>query len=213
MSSHLVNHDKIKNMYVDNLQHDDKVKLTSSGGISVYADTSPIPTADDDDRKGWLFNKTSAGSGKFNYYIYGNTGSSHQFTLADLKSIHLSVSIDSYINNKSVPFINVYTKPTGSGDAGAFYHSRQAYSINMSNQKIVAGEHITLWALKEPELNENKRMIELETYTLNGDGLSTEEILYIAFGSDSASSVPTKILTINGGYELGEIKRNIEFVV
>lgn len=194
--------------------NDDKVKLTSAGGMAVYADSSPVPTADNDDRTGWLFTKVASDTSKFNYYIYGNTGSSHQFTLADIKCLHMVCSVDRWDNTQSVPFINVYTKPTGSGDADSWYHSRLSYSINMTNQKIIAGEHINLWAKQRPELQNDKRYVELETLTTNGDGLDTEEILYICICSDSSSLINTKILVSEAGYQLNDvIKRDIQFVV
>ena len=82
----------------------DKVKLSSSGGIAVIADSSPAPTTDDNDREGWLFSKVSA-SDKFNYYIYGNTATSHQWTMGDLKSVSMTCSVDNWSSASSVPFI------------------------------------------------------------------------------------------------------------
>ena len=109
------------------VKHNDKVKISSVGGIAVQGDSSPLPTVDGDDREGWLFTKSADDDSKFNYYIYGSTGSSHPWTLTDLKSVHMCCSIDSWANRASVPIINVYSKPTGINDAGAFYHSRKDY--------------------------------------------------------------------------------------
>ncbi len=195
------------------VKHNDKVKISSVGGIAVQADSSPSPTVDTDDREGWLFTKPASDTSKFNYYIYGSVGSSHPYTFADLKSVHLCCSVDSWANSASVPIINVYSKPTGSGDAGAFYHSRKDYAINMSNQKIIAGEHINLYAGDRPELSNDNRSIPLEILTSNGTCAGTEEILYIVVGSDSGSLMNTKILVSEAGYNLNnEIKRSIKFV-
>ena len=195
------------------VKHNDKVKISSAGGIAVQADSSPSPTVDNDDRDGWLFTKVASDASKFNYYIYGNTGSSHQFTFADLKSVHMCCSIDSWANTASVPIINVYSKPTGSGDSAAWYHSRKDYSINMSNQKINAGEHINLYIGDRPELANDNRSIPLEVLTSNGTCAGTEEILYIVVASESGSLINTKILLTEAGYNLNnEIKRNIKFI-
>lgn len=194
------------------VKHNDKVKLSSAGGLAVQADSSPSPTADEDDREGWLFKKIASDSSKFNYYIYGDSGSSHAFTFNDLKSVHMCCSVDKWDNTASVPIINVYSKPTGSGDAQAWYHSRKDYSIK-SSQKINAGEHINLYAGDRPELKNDNRNIPLETLTSNGDCAGTEEILYIVVASDSGSLMNTKILMTEAGYNLNnEIKRNIKFV-
>lgn len=193
--------------------NNDKVKLSSAGGIAVMADSSPALTVDNDDRSGWLHTK-AGGSEKFNLYIYSNIGSSHQFTLGDLKTVYMCCSVDVWNNTASVPFINIYTKPTGSGDAEVWHHSRITYSINMSNQKIIAGQHINLWCKNRPELRNENRYLELETKSTNGDGLDSEELLYVVLGSDSASVDGTKILISEGGYNLNdEIKRNIKFIV
>jgi len=196
------------------VKHNDKVKISSVGGIAVQGDSSPLPTVDGDDREGWLFTKIADDNSKFNYYIYGSTGSSHPWTLTDLKSVHMCCSIDSWANVASVPIINVYSKPTGINDAGAWYHSRKDYSINMTNQKINVGEHINLYIGNRPDLKNDNRNIVLENLTNNGDCLGTEEILFIVIGSDSGSVNGTKILVSGAGYNLGnEINRNIKMVV
>lgn len=207
---------KLSNEQIETKNHEvtynDKVKISSAGGISVQADTSPSPTVDDNDREGWLFNKVASDLSKFNYYIYGSVGSSYPFTFNDLKSVHMCASIDTYDNSASVPFINVYSKPTGSGDAGAFYHSRKDYSIK-SSQKILAGEHINLYTGDIPNLSNDNRSIPLETLTSNGTCSGTEEILYIVVGSDSGSLINTKILISEAGYNFNnEIKRSIKFI-
>ena len=208
---------KIANEIIHTKNHEvkknDKVKISSAGGVAIQADSSPAPTADLDDREGWLFKKVASDSSKFNYYIYGSTGSSHQYTLSDLKSVHFVCSVDSWANTASVPIINVYSKPTGVGDAGAFYHSRKDYAINMSNQKIIAGEHINIYTGERPELRNDNRYIPLESLTSNGDCAGTEEILYITVGSESSSLINTQILAIGAGYNLAhEIKRSIRFI-
>jgi len=191
----------------------DKIKLSSSGGVAVIADSSPVPTSDDNDREGWLFSKVSADSSKFNYYIYGNTATSYQWTLGDLKSVSMTCSIDTWSSSSSVPFIVIYSVPTGSGDAGAWYHSRRVYSINTSNQKILCGEHINLYCLAKPELKNDNRYIELETYSSEGDNLDSEVILAVSLHSDSGSANGTKILVSHAGYNLGnEINRHIKLV-
>lgn len=196
------------------IEPNDKVKLTSADGISVYADTLPVPAVDTNDRSGWLFHKVVDDATKFNYYIYGSTGSSHQFTLTDLKSAYMVGSIDKYDNTSSIPFIVVYSKPTGVGDAGVWYHSKRTYSIDMSTEKILVGEQVNLYFGTKPVLKNDNRYIELKTYSTEGDNLDTEEILAVSIHSDSASLIGTKILISDVGYNLkDEIERNIKLVV
>ena len=122
-------------------------------------------------------------------------------------------SVDTWSNSASVPFIVVYSVPTGSGDAGAWYHSKRTYSINTSNHKILCGEHINLYCMSKPELKNDNRYIELETYSSEGDNLDTEAILAVSLHSDSGSAINTKILVSHAGYNLGnEIHRHIKLV-
>ena len=115
---------KIDTLTIRNTTNNDKVKLTSGDGVALYADTLPTPQSDINDRTGWLWAKVVADATKLNYYMYGNTGSSFQFTLADFVGAFGVLSVDYYQDITSIPFIEVYSKPTGAGDAGSFYHSR-----------------------------------------------------------------------------------------
>jgi len=193
--------------------HNDKVKITSTGGFAVYADSSPAPSSDSDDRQGWLWEKVTADASKFNYYMYGATGSSHPWTLGNLKSAHITCSIDNWQSGASAPFIVVHTVLTGSGDAGSFYHSRCAYTLNSSNHKIIAGEHINLYSGNKPNFKNENRSIPLETITSTGDCNDNEVIAYISVHSDSGALTGTKILVSEMGYNLNnEIYRSIKLV-
>tara|TARA_R110002049_G_scaffold18851_1_gene71521 strand:+ start:7196 stop:7831 length:636 start_codon:yes stop_codon:yes gene_type:complete len=189
----------------------DKIKLGSAAALTVYPDET-APIVDDNDREGWLFSKVSA-TDKFNFYIYGNTATSHQWKMGDLKSVSMTCSVDTWSNSASVPYIIIYSAPTGTGDAGAWYHSKRTYSINTSNHKILCGEHINLYCMSKPELKNDNRYIELETYSSEGDNLDTEVILAVSLHSDSGSAINTKILVSHAGYNLGnEIHRHIKLV-
>jgi hypothetical protein len=193
--------------------HNDKVKLSSVGGMAVIADSSPSPAKDLDDRAGWVWEKLYSDTTKFNYYMYGATGSSHPWTLGDFKSGHMSCSIDKWDNISSCPHVVVYTAITGNGDAGSWYHSRRSYALNTSNHKIVVGEHINLYCKDKPDFKNDNRSIPLESITDTGDCLDTEVIAAISVHSDSAALINTKILVSEMGYNLGnEIRRSIKLV-
>lgn len=193
--------------------HNGFVKLTGSGA-SVYADTLPIPTADTNDREGWLFTKT-AGAEKFNYYIYGQ--GSHPITLKNLHNVFFTGAVDDYQNGSSVPFVVVYTKPTGAGDAGAWYHSRISYSLNTNHRNnIQLGEICFFKCINEPKnIPTTYRHIHLSNKQVTGDGEETEEILTISIHSDSAAANSTQILIQDGGYQTHDdrISRNIKLTV
>jgi len=176
------------------------ILLTSSSGVAVYADTQPVPTVDGNNRLGWLYKKTIANADKFNYYFYSQ--GSHPVLLGDLRSLVADVAIDNWQSSASVPFFVIYTKPTGVGDSGAWYHSRVAYAVD-SSKNILLGEHINLYCINKPKCTHNgNRDVELTTVINTGECLPTEEILTIALHSDSAAPINTQVLVSNLGYEL-----------
>lgn len=184
--------------YYKNLEPTNKVLLSSSSGIAVYADSSPTPTADNDNRDGWLHKKIATGTDKFNYYFFSE--GNNPMYVSDLLGLCANVSIDKWDNNSSAPFFNVYTKMTGSGDAGSWYKSRISYSID-NTVDICVGEHIEVWAKNQPNSYSGLRQVELKTKVVNGTGADDEEIYTICLSSDSASLIDTQILVSSLGFD------------
>jgi len=216
--SHNISHnelilEELKKFHLQQYEND-KIALSGVNGIAVIAGSAPAPTLDTiDNRDGWLFHKTATGTDKFNYYFYANTSSSYQYTLGDLKSLHFTASVDNFSDITSVPFIVVYSKMTGSGDAGAFYHSRRIFTVNINTTPIIVGEQVNFYRGNKPQLNNNNRYVDLSIELSDGDNLDTEEILYITLHSDSSAPINTKILTTHFGYNLkNEIIRNMKLV-
>ena len=168
-----------------------QVKVDSPSGMAVYADSNPPPMADMNGRDGWLFSKNSVSNGKFNYYMWAQ--GSQAITLSRVDSIAFRASIDTYTNISSVPFLTIYTKPTGVGDAGAFYHSRITYTVT-NTPLISLGESCVFYAESLPLHSEEYRDIPLHNKIVTGDGLPTEEILYVTIHSDSGAANNTQIL-------------------
>ena len=197
--------DNIKNPYTG------QIKLSSSGGMGVIADSNPQPTADGDDRSGWLFTKTSSGLGKFNYYFYSQ-GSSVK-TLGDITSLKAEVSIDNYQSaGGSLPHFAIYTKPTGSGDAGSWYHSRKEYTYS-NEEDIFLGECIEIYGEEKPYNLTLKRQVKFNNITNTGECLDNEEILYITLQSNSGAPIDTKILVQSMGVEFGSSVSNFKLIV
>jgi hypothetical protein len=100
---------------------------------SVYADASPpvpIPVIRYG-YQGWYYTNASSWvnsapsvRNKINWYLPPN--SVDATTVGDLRYIRLNLHIFSRV---SVPFLTVYTKATGSGDAGGWYKSKRTYVI------------------------------------------------------------------------------------
>lgn len=192
--------------------HHGKVKIGTASGLTV-AGGEQAPIADPDEREGWLFIKALADTAKFNYFFYGEGNTA--ITLADLTSIYSNVTIDNYQGATSIPFFVVYTKMTGVGDAGAWYHSKIVYSLT-PNEKIFLGEEVQLYTGSKPNNNTHIRHVECNVRTVTGDGNSDEEIYTITIHSDSGSPAATQILVSSVGYDLytgkDKISKNILLV-
>ena len=182
-----------QNRNVDN----GSVSLASPSGVAVYADTLPVPIEDTvGNRRGWLWTK-AAGVEKLNYYFYAE--GSMPVTLAHLRGLTARVSIDNYQGTTSNPFFTIYTKPTGVGDAGAWYHSRITHHIP-STTPIMIGEEVQLYTADKP-LNHDSinRLIHCNQTTTAGDALPSEEILTVAIHTESTAPAATQILVSQVG--------------
>lgn len=182
-----------------------QVKLTSNAGIAVYADTLPVPTADLNGRDGWLYKKT-AGAEKFNYYVWSQ--GSKPLRLRDLRSVYMIASVDTYTDAASVPFVVIYTKPTGVGDQQPWYHSKITHSFHSQSSEIMLGERVQFYTHELlPSDDYGVRRISLPIETKTGEALPSEEILYITLHSDSGSAANTQILISDCGIETNHQQR------
>ena len=179
-----------------------QVKIgTTEAGVVQGGEGAGMIAADPNDRLGWLFTKDIAGTGKFNYWYYGE--GNQALTLEDLTNLNAIITVDTYTTTGSLPFFNVYTKSQGSGDAGAPafpYHSKITYGLT-AGQHIVLGESIQGWAGTTKPINHpGKRFVEFNTKTVEGTALPAEEIWFITFHTDSSAPLGTQILTQEIGY-------------
>ncbi len=182
-----------------------EVKRSSTEGTMVIAGTLPVPTADTNGRDGWLYKKTS-GAEKFNYYLWSQ--GSKALRLKDLRSVYMVASVDTYTDVTSVPFVVIYTKPTGVGDFDTWYHSRIAYTIHDQSTNIMLGEKVQFYTHQVlPTDNYGFRQISLPIEIKDGDALADEEILYITLHSDSSAPNNTTILVSDFGLETNHTER------
>ena len=165
-----------------------KVKSTSAGALVVIGGEAP-PVADTNDRVGWGFKKNaeSAANLKINWYYWN--GTYEKVSLKHMKSLYILGSIDTWTATANESFfINVYTKMTGSGDAGAWYHSKHSYAINLNNQTVQAGERCIFHSLEEPNLKfDGARHVYMGIRIDDGLFDPESEILVIAAHTDSAA--------------------------
>ena len=165
-----------------------QAKLGTTGATAIIGGEAP-PIADLNDRPGWVFFKDGASAAdlKINWYYYN--GTYENVSLKHMKSLFILGSIDTWTNvENEMFFINVYTKMTGSGDAGAWYHSKHTYAINRVNQTVQQGERCIFHALEKPKLTfDGARHVAFERRIDDGVYDPESEILTISVHTDSAA--------------------------
>ena len=186
-----------------------QVYLNSASGTAIKADSTCTIQEDIDYKNGWYIINDTAGT-KFNIYV-GN-GAEEKFTLADINSVYFKAHLNRYTGVASVPFMQIYTKPTGVNDAGAFFHSRINYVFNQ-NEIIGIGEEIVFFGGQAPSKKFSQRSIELTDAQILGENNTTEEILFIVCASSSNAGVNELNVNLTDiGFEYGNITRNYELL-
>ena len=177
--------------------HNNKINVSSAGGIAVYADSLPVPVADPNGRSGWYYAKT-AGAEKFNYYLYAQ--GNRALRLKDVKEYFFVGSVDTYVDSASTPFIVIYTKPLGAGDAGAWYRTKITYSLNVNTAMVQLGVRSQFSTLASTNTKFPYSQNHLNVVGVDGPNDPTEEIYTMSVHSDSGADNTTKILIANFGY-------------
>lgn len=171
----------------------------------VYADARPA-IQDAAHREGWYFqNEGPVGSAlnKVNWYFFD--GMTEAEKLGDFGAYTI-VTFDSLV---SKPHLAVYTKATGSGDAGSWYKSRVVY---IANETPIAGVKYLMYFGQDPKVHP-----ELPRLTMSSDNVSTvgtqdanEDVLTAVLGSDGGTAIGNcKFVAEAVGVFTPSIKRKI----
>ena len=101
---------------------------------AIYADgaapTDAPSSVTSNGNFGWYFKNTNSGSSrKINWYIQPKSSS---MKVSDLTGLYLELFNVAITSASNMPFIIVYTKPTGLGDAASWYKSRRFYTFSGS---------------------------------------------------------------------------------
>lgn len=163
---------------------------------AVVADACP-PTAIPSgyNTHGWYYKNNASASTvngrKINWYVSPNTANS---TVGDLHALYYTAEI---LNKDYLPFIIVYTKPTGSGDAASWYKSKRVFIFERNSSQIKFNKHCQLCfelvsGSKAACSIDGLEVLDLTVDLTNTDSnkgafASTEEILAISLQTDSAA--------------------------
>ena len=196
---------------LDNLAQESDVvhtKISLLTGAPVYSDTLPVPNIDPN-RGGWLYSKTVDNSDKFNYYFYNNNSLSPML-VSELKNFWAVVTVYNFVNAQSIPFMVLYTLPTGVDDQEVWYKSKIAYSINLTDKKLYSGEKILVYMGEKPIYHTKLRSFKLDIKTITGNGLNTETINLLSVHCDSLVPLGYTCGVQNVGWSNNNVKFNIE---
>ena len=174
-------------------------KFGTVAATAILADSTILPVLDENQRAGWLFKKTVDDASKFNLYFFAQNVSEH-FTVGHLSSVSAVVSVDQLVNNSSLPFFTIYTKPDGITPNQSWYKSKISGTLNMNTDFISLGERIQMYFGNKPSVKFGYREIKTSKSVV-GTGLDSEEVWYITIHSDSSAPLDSQILISDLVYE------------
>jgi hypothetical protein len=176
------------------------------------ADTNPAftqhPVFD-----GWYYNNTVSGGASNLYYYANQTGQQKQYTVAECLGSYAVCRILTFTNVNTVPFLVIYSRPQGAGDAvPGFYRSRWVYRIN--NVSIdSSGMEFLMYAktLPDSRIFPNVRRIPATLILTNGPALETETLEFLTVNTDSSATQNTVSVVYSAvGYNLLGTYHNLE---
>lgn len=162
---------------------------------------------------GWYYKNNASASTvngrKINWYVSAVSSTSK---VGDLRTLYYTAQV---LNKDYLPFIVVYTKPTGSGDAASWYKSKRVYYFERNSSQIKFNRNCQLCielvsGTKSACLIDGLQHLDLTVDLTNTDSNKgafgpTEEILAISLQTDSAASNGASefILTSIASVEVG----------
>ena len=175
-----------------------QVKIGTPGAAAVYGGEQ-APIVDADGRVGWGFikNAESPAAAKINWYV--GPAANETVTYEQLSSYWCIITIDDFTNGASLPWLQIYTKPTGSGDA-SWYRSKLDLQLAPEREVVRPGERVCIyWGKHHPPLDQldGARLLFLNA-TLTGPKILPEDKIFLMpLATDSsATSVGLCVETI-----------------
>jgi hypothetical protein len=163
---------------------------------AIYADSSVAPQPSQFlttyGYNGWGYTKASpqASNAKINWYLPFPIFNG---TVGQLKGLYYQI-FNACVNTGDLPFLVVYTKPTGSGDYASWYHSSCTYvpasnsPVNQTCQMFMNIKNLTF----TPQAVNIQNQISMSLSTVNnpkGNYQDDQQILFISFQTNSASAL------------------------
>ncbi len=161
----------------------------SPAAIPIFADGAPAIGPN------WSFVNTQAGA-KINWYFFGQTAE-QTLTVGDIDSVYALCTINNMVDQQSLPWIGLYTKATGEGDA-SWYKARRNFAVP-ATAGITSGEQVLLYVGADPaDKHPDVRHIQLAVDGISNDGdIGIEQQIFLMpFATDSSAAVGNVDLTL-----------------
>lgn len=181
----------------------------ASVASSVYADASPpvpIPLLRYG-YQGWYYTNSDAWvnpapsvRNKINWYLLPNSATS---TVGDLRYVRLNLHVFSRV---STPFLTVYTKATGTGDAGGWYKSKRVYVVANTTANAAVSNNTNYCFY----MNWNGYSVAPFTVAHNNVALS---LTTVGGGSVGAFGSGEVLFAYSIGTDSGSARGNVEFIL
>jgi hypothetical protein len=149
-----------------------------AGGATVGV-ADPLATT-----AGWHFKNTANINDKINWYYLANSNTALTMNLGSLNGMYALVDVRA----GGSPFFSVYTKPTGSGDAGGWYKSRLTYApVNYDISSNIGGTILLYWG-DDPGDYVGVPRVEctLDSFSSNGTQGAGEEVMFGALSTSTS---------------------------
>jgi hypothetical protein len=160
---------------------------------AIYADSSiapqPSPFLASYGFGGWAYKKASpqASNAKINWYLpFPVIGG----TVGDLYGLYYQI-FNNCLATGDLPFLTVYTRPTGVSDYAPWYHSSRTYTPtanSTANQTCQMFMNIKSLSFTPNSIAIQNQINMAEAIT-NGVYLDSDVILFISFGTNSGSAL------------------------
>jgi hypothetical protein len=169
---------------------------TLDAKTTLAPDTVPAysqPPSGIEPSQGWYYKNTSAGNTSQLYY-YANLASqtkNYDYQIGAVQSQYAIVRILNLTSGVGLPFLVVYSQPTGSGDIiPGFARSSWVYQIK-STEQLRLGEQIMIYRGVAPDsrIYPDVRRVECSLTVTRGPALDTEILAYATLNSDSGAPI------------------------
>ena len=173
----------------------------------VYG-TGPKGVIDPKGRNGWYIKNNTTGK-KAHWYFFD--GVSQNENLGSFSAFAV-VTVDSV---SSLPFLALYSAPTGSGDAyPGFYKSSRVFVWSPSLFPPVVGRKYLIYFGQNPDIYNDLPRVQLTAGTTHGAFNSSERVLSVAFSTNSGASLNSMELVAERlGINTPNTKMDIELKV